>query len=112
MAKKKKEFTEQGIDNESYDVDFDVIEVAAFGWDGSQYVALNETFDFQLYNKATAITGSKIRRKFGASGDFGSMSAGGVVSIASGDKLSLAISNEDSAANLTIRNLTIVLVRL
>ncbi|KKM95754.1 hypothetical protein LCGC14_1185110, partial [marine sediment metagenome] len=75
-------------------------------------VGNNETFDFQLYKEATAITGSKIRRKFGASGDFGSMSAGGVVSIANGDKLSLAVSNEDTAANLTIRNLTVVLVRL
>jgi len=29
-----------------------------------------------------------------------------------GGKVSLALSNEDSAANLTIRNLTVVLIRL
>lgn len=75
-------------------------------------VGNNETFDFQLYKEATAITGSKIRRKFGAANDFGSMSGCGVVAVNSGDKLSLALSNEDSAANLIIRNLTIVLIRL
>ncbi|KKN46594.1 hypothetical protein LCGC14_0671440 [marine sediment metagenome] len=75
-------------------------------------VSPNETFDFQLYKGATAVTGSKVRRKFGAGGDFGSTAGGGVVSVASGEKISFALSNEDSAANLIIRNLTIVLIRL
>ena len=75
-------------------------------------VGNNETFDFQLYKDATAIVGSKIRRKFGAGGDFGSMSGCGVISVGSGEKISFALSNEDSAANLIVRNLTIVLVRL
>lgn len=75
-------------------------------------VGNNETFDFQLYKEATAVTGSKVRRKFGAANDFGSMSGGGVVSVANGDKISLALSNEDSAANIILRNLTIVLIRL
>ena len=72
----------------------------------------NETFDFQLYKEATAVIGSKIRRKFGSGGDFGSMSGGGVVTVADGEKISFALSNENSAANLTVRNLTIVLIRL
>ena len=75
-------------------------------------VGNNETFDFQLYREATAVTGSKIRRKFAAANDFGSMSGGGVVAVANGDKISLALSNEDSAANIILRNVTIVLIRL
>ena len=75
-------------------------------------VGNNETFDFQLYNEATAVIGSKVRRKYGAANDFGSASGGGVVAVANGDKISLAISNEDSAANIILRNVTIVLVRL
>ena len=75
-------------------------------------VGANETFDIQLYKEATAVVGSKVRRKFGGGGDFGSMAGGGIVSVADGDKISFALSNEDSAANLTFRNLTIVLIRL
>ncbi len=91
--------------------------VAAGVYDFAYYISAtpvgnNETFDFQLYKNVTAIVGSKIRRKFGAANDFGSMSGGGVVAVANGDKLSFALSNEDSAANLIVRNLTIVLIRL
>ena len=75
-------------------------------------VGNNETFDFQLDKNATLIVGTKVRRKFGTAGDFGSMSGGGVVSVADGDKISLALSNEDSAADITIRNFTLVLIRL
>ena len=91
--------------------------VAAGAYSFAYYISAspvnpNETYDFQLYKETTAITGSKIRRKFGAGGDFGSMSGGGVVTVANGDKISFALSNEDSAANLVVRNLTIVLIRL
>ncbi len=72
----------------------------------------NETFDFQLMKGASVITGTKVRRKFGTANDFGSFSGGGVVDIASGDKVSFALSNEDSAGNITIRNLTIIAIRL
>lgn len=74
--------------------------------------ANNETFDFEISKNATTVVGTKTRRKFGTATDFGSFSGLGIVSIANGDKLSFALSNEDSAANLTIRNLTIVLIRL
>lgn len=72
----------------------------------------NETFDFVLYRETTTIPGSKVRRKFGTAADFGSFSAGGVVAVTCGDKISLALSNEDSAGNITIRNVTIVATRL
>ncbi len=91
--------------------------VAAGVYDFAYYISAtsvgpNETFDFQLHKEATAIVGSKIRRKFGAGGDFGSMSGGGIVTVADGEKISFSLSNEDSAANLIIRNITIVLIRL
>lgn len=72
----------------------------------------NETFDFQLQKGAAAVVGSKVRRKFGTAADFGSMSGGGVVFVGDGDKISFALSNEDSAGNITIRNITMVFVRL
>ncbi|KKL52319.1 hypothetical protein LCGC14_2286630, partial [marine sediment metagenome] len=75
-------------------------------------VGANETFDFELRQNAVTITGSRTRRKFGAGTDFGSTTGVGIIDIASGDKVSFALSNEDSAANLTLRNVTIVLIRL
>ena len=81
-------------------------------WISSTSATNNETFDFQLYKDASAITGTKIRRKFGTAADFGSKSGGGLVTVANNDKISLALSNEDSAGNITIRNFTLVLTRL
>ena len=72
----------------------------------------NEIFDFELCKNAVAITGTKVRRKFGTATDFGSFSGAGVVFVAAGNKISFAVSNEDSSANITLRNLTIVLLRL
>jgi len=72
----------------------------------------NETIDFELIKNATTIPGTKSRRKFGTGGDFGSISGSAIVSIVSGDKISLALSNQDTAGNITIRNLSIVLVKL
>ncbi len=72
----------------------------------------NETFDFQLYKETTGIVGTKIRRKFGTAADFGSMSGGGIIDVANGDKISIVLSNEDSAGNITIRNISLILIRL
>ena len=66
----------------------------------------NETFDFELCKNATLIIGTKSRRKFGTGGDFGTFSGGSIVEIAAGDKISFALQNNDSAGNITIRNLT------
>lgn len=81
-------------------------------WISATSATNNETFDFQLYKEASAIVGTKVRRKFGTAADFGSMSGGGIVSIADGDKISLVLSNEDSASNITVRNFTLTLIRL
>ncbi len=73
----------------------------------------NETVDFRIYNKATRVIGMNGRRKFSTNGDFGMGSPGTTTTtIANGDKISFALSNEDSAGNITIRNLTVFLERL
>jgi hypothetical protein len=72
----------------------------------------NETFDFLVYNGATSVTGTKVRRKFGTANDFGSFGGSGILTCVDGDKISVALSNEDSAGNVTIRNFVMALVRL
>ncbi len=75
-------------------------------------VGANETFDFVLYNNATTVLGSKARIQFGAGAKFAAFSWGGLFDVTDGDKISFAFSNEDSAANITIRDFNITLVRL
>ena len=72
----------------------------------------NETFDFQLSKNATPIVGTKVRRKFGTATDYGSFGGVGTIHISGGDKIILCVINDDSAGDITIRNLTIVLIRL
>lgn len=72
----------------------------------------NETFDFVLYQGTTTVPGSWVTRKFGTAADFGSFSGGGISAVTCGDKISLALSNQDTAGNLTIRHLTIIAERL
>lgn len=72
----------------------------------------NETFDFRLQKEASIVTGSKVRRKFGTATDFGSFSGGAIIDVADGDQISLALSNEDSAGDVTLRNFTLIVVRL
>ncbi len=72
----------------------------------------NETFDFQLYKNDSVISGTKARRKFGTAADFGSFSGIGIVHLMDDDKISFALSNEDSAGNVTIRNFNLILIRV
>lgn len=83
-------------------------------WSASTTTATNnESFDFELYKNATALSGGlKVRRKHGTAADFGSTSGVGIVAIASGDKISFTVENQDSAGNITIRNLGVVVTRL
>lgn len=85
----------------------------SLAWSASVTSATNnETFDFQWYQNAVAIPGSSVRRKFGTAADFGAIA--GVVPpfhVDGGDKISLVLTNNDTAGNLTIRNLTVVIDR-
>jgi len=82
-------------------------------WTGSATSAVNnETFDYVVYVEATAQSKIETRRKFGTATDFGSLSGGGYVAVSDGDKIVFTIANNDSAGNLTFRNLNIRLERL
>ena len=72
----------------------------------------NETFDFSIHVNEVHQTSTGTRSKFGTAGDFRSVSGVSIINIAAGDKVLFTISNEDSAANLTLRQFTLVLVRL
>jgi len=72
----------------------------------------NETFDFELTKEATCISGSKVRRKFGTATDFGSFSGGAITEVTDSEQISLALSNEDTAGNITLRNFTLIVIRL
>ena len=72
----------------------------------------NETFDFAIHLDAAHQSKTNAQRKFGTAGDVGSMGNMALVDIADGEKISFMAKNADSAGNITIRNLHIVLVRL
>jgi len=71
----------------------------------------NETFDFEVRLETARVT-IPVTRKFGTAADFGSFSGGGIVDIVDGEKISMSLSNQDSAGNVTLRHFTIVLTRL
>ncbi len=82
-------------------------------WSGSMVSAVsNETFDFKFFKNDVVLPGSSFRRKFGTGGDFGML--GGLTprfDVASGDKISFALANTDSAGNVTIRHIVVSLTR-
>ena len=72
----------------------------------------NETFDFKFFKNDVVIVGSSFRRKFGTATDFGML--GGLTprfDVATGDKITFAISNTSSAGNITIRHIVVSLTR-
>lgn len=72
----------------------------------------NETFDWHVHVEAASVAGTKMRRKFGTSTDFGAMSASAFVTIADDDKVAFCLQNNDSGGDLTIRHFTMTLHRL
>ena len=71
----------------------------------------NETFDFKLLNRATDITGTKARDKFGTAGDYDSSTVTKIITVAAGDLISWALLNQDTAGDFTARHLTLTLSR-
>ncbi len=72
----------------------------------------NETIDFEIYKNASKVIGTKRTSKFGTGGDFRAVAGCGIVEIASGDKISLVIENQDSGGDITIEDVSIRLIRL
>ena len=75
-------------------------------------VSNNETFDFILSKNADEQAATESRRKFGTGADFGSYGDGGHIEILPGDKISFALTNDDSAGNITLRKLGLVISKL
>ena len=72
----------------------------------------NETFDFAIHVNAAHIGSTNTRRKFGTAADVGSFAGVSIIAIADGDKVSWMVDNQDTAGDITIRDLTVVLVSL
>ncbi len=75
-------------------------------------VGANEVFDFAVHVGAVHQSSTNTRRKFGGGGDVGVMAGVSIIAIADGDKVSFMIINTSSAANIILRDFTLVLVRL
>ena len=73
-------------------------------WDMSVTSAANETFDFIVYIDDTVQSKTEQRRKVGAGADFGGVPGGGYVMVQDGQKIVFVVSNNDSGADVTIRN--------
>lgn len=72
----------------------------------------NDSFDFDLSVEAVTQSGSHSRIKFGTGGDFGIAVGTGIITIAAADKISLSFQNLSGSGNITIRNFSLVLIRL
>ena len=82
-------------------------------WSASATTATNnETFDMELFIEATAYHTTEIRRKFGTATDYGNMGSHAIIALSDGDHISFVIENQDTAGDLTIRYITLVLMRL
>lgn len=77
-------------------------------WCSASSVGANHIFDVSIYNGAALIDGTEFRRKFSGN-DFGSLSGGGRVTIADGDRISMAIANVGASGNIIRRNLTLLI---
>ncbi len=69
----------------------------------------NETFDFHIYKDVSIIPGSKSRKKLRNAADYGTFGGVAIVHLEGGEKISYALSNTDTAGNITIRNFTLVI---
>lgn len=74
--------------------------------------ANNDVFDFTVFVQATRQASCNQRRKYGVGADVGSVSGVSIITIADGDQVSIGISNTTGEGEITIRDFTLVLVRL
>lgn len=75
-------------------------------------VGNNETIDFGIHKNTTHINGSRARHKFGTGADFGLVGGQAITNVVSGDKILFHVANQDSVGNITIRNFSLMLIRL
>lgn len=70
------------------------------------------TFDFFLHDGVATITGSKGRHKIANASAFKMIGGQAVRNVVSGDRIFLALSNTTNATNLTIRDFSLIVVKL
>ena len=80
-------------------------------WASAAIAGANDNFDFSIHVQTVHQTSTNTRRFFSAN-DVGSLSGGSIIAIADGDQVSFAIANATDAGNITLRDFTLVLVRL
>lgn len=85
--------------------------LVAWSCDGTP-VTNNETFDFAFHVDGVHQSKTNGRSRFGTAGDIRSLSNTSLIDIVEGQRVSWMVRNTDSAGNITIRNLNIILVRL
>lgn len=71
-----------------------------------------KTYKFELSSNVTHIDESASERKIGTGADIGAMGTSGIIEIAAGDRLFLAVKNPDDATNLTLKHANISINRL
>lgn len=75
--------------------------------------ANNDVFDFGIHVEATHQSSTNSQRKFAIGADIGAWSSVSIITIADGDHVSFTLNNDaTSDGNITIRDFTLVLVRL
>ena len=71
----------------------------------------NEAFDFVIYINAVAQAKTEVREESKTAGLYSSWGKPALLTIADGDVVTWSIQNDDSAGNITVRNVTLVLSR-
>ena len=107
--------TATGIMDQAATLEADAVAAGQYlmNWCASAAAAgANNVFDFAVHVGATHINSTNIRRKFGGAGDVGAMSGVSIITITAGDKVSFMITNTSGSGNITMRDFTLVLVRL
>lgn len=73
----------------------------------------NDVFDFAVHVEATHQSSTNEQRKFAVGADIGAWSNVSIITIADGDHVSFMVNNDNaSSGDITIRDFTLVLVRL
>lgn len=82
-------------------------------WSASATTANNnDTLEFSICKNDIPVVGTKARNKFGTGADFTVLTGQGLVQLVSGDKLSLGVENLSGSGNTTIRNFSMIPIRL
>ena len=72
----------------------------------------NDVLEGTIYKNATHSNNIEIQRKTATAADYGVASCGGILSIATGDIVTLSIRNITAAQNFTMRNANVNVVRI